>query len=126
MNTLKIVTTVFVLFSIVTASLSQSSKKVKIGSHVCMTENVNLSVFRNGDPIPEAKTIDEWLKAGEEGKPAWCYYDNDPTNGKKYGKLYNWYAVNDSRQLAPDGWHIPGSPAPHDSQGAAKAVRPCF
>ena len=40
-------------------------------------------------------------------KPAWCYYNNDPVNGKKYGKLYNWYAVDDSRGLAPKGWHIP-------------------
>ena len=38
---------------------------------------------------------------------AWCYYNNDPANGKKYGKLYNWYAVNDPRGLAPKGWHIP-------------------
>ena len=45
--------------------------------------------------------------AGIKNTPAWCYYDNDPGNGKKYGKLYNWYAVNDSRGLAPDGYHIP-------------------
>jgi uncharacterized protein (TIGR02145 family) len=38
---------------------------------------------------------------------AWCYYNNDPANGKIYGKLYNWYAVNDLRGLAPQGWHIP-------------------
>jgi uncharacterized protein (TIGR02145 family) len=41
------------------------------------------------------------------GKPAWCYYDNDPAKGEKYGKLYNWYAVLDPRGLAPEGWHVP-------------------
>jgi uncharacterized protein (TIGR02145 family) len=46
-------------------------------------------------------------KAGMEKTPAWCYYDNDPSNGEKFGKLYNWFAVNDPRGLAPLGWHIP-------------------
>jgi uncharacterized protein (TIGR02145 family) len=68
--------------------------------------NLNVSAFRNGDSIPEAKTNKEWVTAGESGKPAWCYYNNDPANGQKYGKLYNWYAVNDPRGLAPDGWAI--------------------
>ena len=40
-------------------------------------------------------------------QPAWCYYENNSKNGEKYGKLYNWYAVNDARGLAPEGWHIP-------------------
>lgn len=38
---------------------------------------------------------------------AWCYYDDDPANGERYGRLYNWYAVNDPRGLAPEGWHVP-------------------
>jgi uncharacterized protein (TIGR02145 family) len=82
-------------------------KSVKIGSQTWMASNLNVSTFRNGDAIPEAKTEDEWEKAGKEGKPAWCYYDNYPKNGAKYGKLYNWYAVNDPRGLAPVGWHVP-------------------
>lgn len=82
-------------------------KTVTIGTQVWMKENLNVSTFRNGDPIPEAKTDEEWKRAGEEGKPAWCYYDNDPKNGTKYGKLYNWYAVNDARGLAPSGYHVP-------------------
>jgi uncharacterized protein (TIGR02145 family) len=84
-----------------------SYKSVKIGTQTWMAENLNVSTFRNGDLIPEAKTKEEWEKAGKEGKPAWCYYDNDPKNGAKYGKLYNWYAVNDHRGLAPAGWHVP-------------------
>ena len=79
---------------------------VKIGSHSWMVVNLNVSTFRNGDSIPQAKTNEEWELAGMYGKPAWCYYDNDPKNEAKYGKLYNWYAVSDPRGLAPEGWHI--------------------
>jgi uncharacterized protein (TIGR02145 family) len=82
-------------------------RTVKIGTQVWMGENLTVSYFRNGDAIPEAKTQEDWQKAGDEGKPAWCYYENDPANGEKYGKLYNWYAVNDPRGLAPEGWHVP-------------------
>jgi OOP family OmpA-OmpF porin len=78
-------------------------KTIKIGVQTWMAENLGVNRFRNGDPIPEAKTSEEWLKAS----PAWCYYENDPGNGAKYGKLYNWYALFDPRGLAPVGWHIP-------------------
>jgi uncharacterized protein (TIGR02145 family) len=79
----------------------------KLGTQVWGTENLNGDKFRNGDNIPEAKTDAEWEKALVHRKPAWCYYKNDSTDGVKVGKLYNWYAVNDSRGLAPLGWHIP-------------------
>lgn len=72
-----------------------------------MKKNLNVSTFRNGDTIPQAKTDEEWIKAGQNRQPAWCYYNNDSRNGEKYGKLYNWYAISDSRELAPDGWHVP-------------------
>ena len=89
-------------------SIAQNTiKSVKIGNQIWMAENLDVNHFRNGDLIPEAKTDEEWERAGQEEKPAWCYYDNNPENGKKYGKLYNWYAVNDKRGLAPVGWHIP-------------------
>ena len=81
--------------------------KVTIGGQVWMQENLNVVRFRNGDPIPEASGEEEWERYGIEGKPAWCFYDNDPANGRIYGKLYNWYAVTDPRGLAPSGWHIP-------------------
>ena len=83
------------------------AQTVNIGKQIWMTKNLNVDKFRNGDPIPEAKTDAEWLSAGENEQPAWCYYDNDPANGAKYGKLYNWFAVNDNRGLAPEGYHIP-------------------
>lgn len=81
--------------------------EVTIGKQVWMTENLNVEKFRNGDLIPEAKSNEEWKKAGENKEPAWCYYENNSDNGDRYGKLYNWYAVNDSRGLAPKGWKIP-------------------
>lgn len=74
---------------------------------IWMAQNLNASEFRNGDIIPQAKNSAEWRKAAEKKQPAWCYYNYDPTNESKYGKLYNWYAVKDSRGLAPNGWHIP-------------------
>jgi uncharacterized protein (TIGR02145 family) len=82
-------------------------KSVEIGEQIWMAENLNVDTFRNGDPIPEAKSDKAWKDAGEKGQPAWRYYDNKSINGKKYGKLYNWYAVNDPRGLAPKGWHVP-------------------
>jgi uncharacterized protein (TIGR02145 family) len=82
-------------------------KTVTIGAQVWMAANLNVSTFRNGDLIPQATSDAEWKAAGENKQPAWCYYDNDAKNGTKYGKLYNWYAVNDPRGLAPVGYHVP-------------------
>lgn len=80
---------------------------VQIGNQIWLTKNLNVSHFSDGDPIIEAKSIDEWDKAGREGMPAWCYFNNDPANGDTYGKLYNWFAVNDSRGLCPEDWRLP-------------------
>ena len=80
---------------------------VKIGEQVWMSENLQTSTYRNGDPIQYANSNQEWLDFAYVGEGAWCYYENDDQNGMKYGKLYNWYAVNDSRGLAPKGYHIP-------------------
>jgi uncharacterized protein (TIGR02145 family) len=83
------------------------AQTVTIGTQVWMTKNLDVSTFRNGESIPEVKTAEEWEKAGKNQQPAWCYYNNDAANGAKYGKLYNWYAVNDPRGLAPVRYHIP-------------------
>jgi len=82
-------------------------KEVRIGNQIWMAQNLNVAQFRNGDSIPHVKRAEDWERAGKEQKPAWCYYNNDPDNESRYGKLYNWYAVNDARGLAPAGWHIP-------------------
>ena len=85
-------------------------KTIKHGLQEWTASNLDVSQFRNGDAITEAKTNEEWIAAGSEGKPAWCYFNNDPENGKKFGKLYNWYAINDPRGLVAKGWHVPASP----------------
>ncbi len=74
-----------------------------IGKQVWMLKNLNVDHYRNGDLISEEQDATAWsyLKTG-----AWCYYYNDPVNGLIYGKLYNWYAVNDSRGIAPEGWNV--------------------
>jgi uncharacterized protein (TIGR02145 family) len=80
---------------------------VKIGTREWMLENLDVDRFQNGDLIPEARTNEEWKQAEKDKTPAWCYYDNNPANGKKYGKLYNFYAIKDPRKLAPKGWRMP-------------------
>jgi uncharacterized protein (TIGR02145 family) len=81
--------------------------EVKIGNQVWMSDNFNGATFNNGDSIPHAKSAEEWERAGREGKPAWCYYKNDAGMGGKYGRIYNWYAINDARGFSPKGWHVP-------------------
>ena len=88
-------------------SVNTAFEEVKIGKQIWMAKNLDVTHFRNGDPIPEAKNDKDWDAAAKKKKPAWCYYNNNSANGKKYGKLYNWYAVSDLRGLAPNGWHIP-------------------
>jgi uncharacterized protein (TIGR02145 family) len=77
---------------------------VIIGTQTWDKCNLDVDTYANGDPIPEVTDPTAWaaLTTG-----AWCYYDNDPANGAIYGKMYNWYAVNDPRGLAPTGKHIP-------------------
>jgi len=80
---------------------------VKIGDQEWMVRNLDACTFRNGDPIPEAGSPEEWNNAAKEEQPAWCHVDNNSENDAVFGKLYNWYALNDPRGLAPQGWHIP-------------------
>jgi uncharacterized protein (TIGR02145 family) len=77
---------------------------VTIGTQIWKGCNLNVETYNDNTPIPEVTDPTEWanLTTG-----AWCYYDNDSANGPIYGKLYNWYAVNDPRGLAPTGYHVP-------------------
>ncbi len=86
------------------SSIEEREQTVKIGTQTWSTKNLDVSTYRNGDVIPQVQDANAWknLVTG-----AWCYYQNDSKNGVTYGKLYNWYAVNDNRGLAPEGYHIP-------------------
>jgi uncharacterized protein (TIGR02145 family) len=77
---------------------------VTIGTQVWMAENLKVTHYRNGDPIPHVTDGGTWsgLSTG-----AYCNYNNDEGNVATYGRLYNWYAVDDSRNIAPAGWHMP-------------------
>ena len=80
------------------------SSIVTICSQTWANKNLSVGRYRNGDLIPQVTDSTQWavLKTG-----AWCWYDNDSVKYWQYGKLYNWYAVNDPRGLAPIGWHVP-------------------
>lgn len=97
----------FLIFLVLIARVGHA-QSVTVGSQAWDTKNLDVVTFRNGDSIREAKSDEEWAASGEKGEPVWCYYENDPANGAKYGKLYNWYAVSDPRGLCPAGRHVPG------------------
>jgi|TARA_B110000259_G_C13910027_1_gene360502 uncharacterized protein (TIGR02145 family) len=77
-----------------------------IGKSIWSTENLNVEVYRNGDSIKKCTTKTEWDSANHQNIGAYIIFENNETYHKKYGKLYNWYAVNDVRGLAPSGWHV--------------------
>lgn len=77
---------------------------IKIGNQEWMVENLKTTRYRNGDSIYHMPGSEKWAQT-ELG--AWCYPENTAANDKIYGKLYNGYAINDSRQIAPEGWHVP-------------------
>lgn len=76
---------------------------IEIGTQVWMMENLRTTTYRDGTPIPNVTDDSEWagLSSG-----AYCNYANDGANGYTYGRLYNGYAVDDSRNIAPEGWHV--------------------
>jgi uncharacterized protein (TIGR02145 family) len=84
---------------------------VQLGTQTWMTKNLDVTQFKNGDPIPQTQTDEAWQEAGFSGKAAWCYItimNEDGVNHelKRYGKLYNSFAINDPRGIAPEGWRI--------------------
>ncbi|MBN1999718.1 fibrobacter succinogenes major paralogous domain-containing protein [candidate division KSB1 bacterium] len=77
---------------------------VKIGNQWWMAENLRVTHYRNGNAIQKITEDNKWWSTNIG---AYCIYDNNDGNTTKYGNLYNWYAVNDSRNIAPEGWHVP-------------------
>ncbi|MEI6143236.1 MAG: FISUMP domain-containing protein [Mariniphaga sp.] len=80
---------------------------VTIGTQVWMVENLKTTKYRNGDPITNVTVDAAWSDLGYGSAGAYCWYNNDAANYKSlYGALYSWYAVADSRNIAPIGWHV--------------------
>ncbi len=79
-------------------------KTVKIGNQWWMAENLKVTRYRNGDSITHWSDIAFW---SQTFSGAYCNYKNDEGNVATYGRLYKWHAVDDSRNIAPTGWHVP-------------------
>lgn len=77
---------------------------ITIGTQIWMVENLKVTRYRNGDPILNITDNAAW--AGST-TGADCWYGNNVANKDTYGALYNWYAVNENRNIAPAGWHVP-------------------
>ncbi len=77
---------------------------IQIGNQIWMKENLKTTRYRNGDAIPYASDATAWGLLTSGG---YCYYDNLQSNFNTYGGLYNWLAASDSRNIAPQGWHVP-------------------
>lgn len=103
----KIFIVLTLLFSAIEAKSAETNSKgfpsVTIGGKVWMVKNLDVDHYRNGDEIPQVQDPEAWSRLTTG---AWCYYENDSEKGRTYGKLYNWFAVNDSRGPAPQGWHV--------------------
>lgn len=79
---------------------------ISIGDQVWMADNLRTTRFCNGDSIFNIQSASAWGQATPE-TPGWAWYDNNEANDTPYGKLYNWYAVGDERNVCPCGWHVP-------------------
>ncbi|OVE79596.1 hypothetical protein BVY01_02105 [bacterium I07] len=79
-------------------------KIVKIGDQWWMAENLKVSRYRNGDIMTNEQSDSEWINLTTGAR---CIYDNNQTNMEIFGTLYNWHAVADGRNIAPEGWHVP-------------------
>ena len=88
-----------------------SYKTVQIGDQLWMAENLKVSRYNDGTNISNISNKTIWKDALKNKKDAWCYYENNISNGKIYGKLYNWFVVrlgvNGLKNVCPIGWHVP-------------------
>jgi uncharacterized protein (TIGR02145 family) len=78
---------------------------IAICGEIWSGKNLDVTTFRNGDPIPLITDLTAWAAAGLAGQPAYTYVNGDSNNTATYGLLYNWYAANDPRGVGPAGWH---------------------
>jgi uncharacterized protein (TIGR02145 family) len=69
-----------------------------------MSENLRSTIYANGDPIPNVSDTTQWVSLTSG---AWLHYNNDSQYETPFGKLYNWYAAADQRNVCPAGWHVP-------------------
>ncbi len=81
-----------------------SYKTIQIGTQTWMAENLKTTKYRNSVSIPIITDNYQW---GTNKTGACCSIENNPEKDCPYGKLYNWYAANNSNQICPDGWHVP-------------------
>jgi uncharacterized protein (TIGR02145 family) len=78
---------------------------VTIGIQTWLKENLKVTHYNNGDAIPEITDNHDWAYL-PTGTGAYCNYHNNADTASIFGRLYNWYAVNDSRNICPVGWHV--------------------
>ncbi|HAM99055.1 MAG TPA: hypothetical protein DCQ26_10645 [Marinilabiliales bacterium] len=78
---------------------------VRIGNQVWMKENLKATHYQNGDAVLDGTGIGNY--SGESEPKYYFNYNDDPSYINPYGRLYTWFAVNDSRNICPVGWHIP-------------------
>jgi uncharacterized protein (TIGR02145 family) len=94
--------------SFTTLSTPPSQTSVLIGTQRWTDKHLNVANYRNGDPITYAANAAQWAAANAAGEGAYTYLKYaSGDGGATYGKLYNWYAVNSSKGLAPEGYHVP-------------------
>jgi len=102
------------LFSIVSISLSAQSfvedidgnqyVTTTIGTQTWMAQNLRVTKYNNGDPIPNVQDAASW---SAQNIGAWSHYNNDSVYDYDLGKLYKFYTTEDARGLCPDGWRMP-------------------
>lgn len=101
-SVMMLLTVTMVLFS----TSCKHDSYTQIGSQKWLRKNLSTTVYLNGDSIPYISDKTEWSNANYG---AWTWYENDKFYDSIYGKLYNWYAVNDKRKICPKGWHLPSA-----------------
>ena len=129
MKTISYLLSVFCIFSLSACDAGDSIhdkdgnsyETTVVDGQTWLTKNLSTTTFRNGDLIQQATNNDEWIQSIKNKKPCWCYYEFNEANGVTYGKIYNYYAVVDSRGLAPEGFRIPK----HEDWEALKASLSC-